>query len=378
MTMVAAKAVRTRELEYLRRCVEEGDIALNGKAVREFESAFAKWHGGGEAIATDSGTSAIHLALAALGAGAGDVVLCPAINFVGAVNPIRYCGADPFFLGVEEETLNLDPAVLATFLRESCVRASNALRLRSTGQRVAAVLVSGLDGTPAALAAIGPLADQYGLPVVDDAAECLGAVRDGAFAGTRADAACFSFNTNKIITTAGGGMVLCQSQSLAARCRHLRAHACADNFEYRHDAIGFNYRMSSLCAAVGLAQLEQLEVRLDESRHRAQLLASLLGGDIEVTPAPDNCTPSAWMTRCRTRAADDLIARLRRLASEGIPVRPVWSPVRRSNPYAAAPYFGAGREDEFHRTSFCFKTSNRLSDGQLHYAAERIQREFAR
>jgi perosamine synthetase len=364
-----------RELEYLQQCVEAGELKLGGSWVKRFEQRFAEYHGQRHAVAVDSGTAAIHLGLAGLGVGPGDAVLCPTMTFIGSINPIRYCGAEPLFLGVKPGTLNLDPQALESFLRHETQRSAGGLRHLRTNKRVAALVVVHLYGVPAHMEPILELCRAHGLPVLEDAAESLGARYQSRLAGTLGDVSCFSFNSNKLITTAGGGMLLSNNEQIAARCRHLRAHAKSDPFEYLHDAVGYNYRLSNLCAAVGLAQLERLDAIIQRaSEQRAEFATRFAErGIIEVLPEPGDCRANGWMTLARVRGVPDFQARLKRLVQAGVSVRPVWYPAHLLPIYRDASYHGEGRELEFYTQTFGLPSQPMLTGAAMQEAVRRIE-----
>lgn len=367
-----------REREQLEACADSGAIALGGALVERFERAFAAYHGVAGAVAVNSGTAAVHLGLVSLGVGPGDLVLCPSLSFIGAVNAIRYCAADPVFLGVEPETLNLDPACLAEFLAERSDVRGGARVHRATGRRIAAVMLLHLYGTPGRLDRVERLCRDHGVPLLEDAAESLGAWLAGRRVGTVGDVACFSFNTNKMITTGGGGMVLATNEARLLRCKHLRAHAKCDPFEYVHDDIGFNYRLSNLCAAVGLAQLERLDEFVRVKRAHAARYQALFaaGREIEVLAEPDGAFATRWLTIARVRAGGDALARLRDLAAAGIGVRPIWYPAEQLAPYRGAEYFGRAIERDLYSCTFCLPSSVDLSEPQAERVAEQVRRAF--
>ncbi len=236
-----------------------------GPFVERFEEAFAASVGARHAVACASGTAAIHLALLVLDVGPGDEVLVPTLTFVASANPVRYVGATPVFVDAEAETYNLDPALVVAELDR---------RARAGIRQPAAIEVVHLLGHPADMAPVLEAAERHGVPVVEDASEALGAAyRTGPFAGrqvgTIGRVGCFSFNGNKLITTGGGGMLVTDDEALAKRARHLSTQARLPGLAYDHDEVGFNYRLSNVSAALGLAQLEQLDALLAGRRANA-------------------------------------------------------------------------------------------------------------
>lgn len=242
------------ELKYVTECVRTGWISSLGKYVTMFEQTFAQWCGTTEGVATMNGTVALHLALHALGIGPGDEVLVPTLTFIASANAIVYTGATPVFVDSEYETWNLAPADVE----------------QKITSRTKAIMPVHLFGHPAKMDEIMDIANRHDLLVIEDAAEAHGAEVHGKRVGSRGHAACFSFFGNKIMTTGEGGMICTSDSQLAARMRILRDHAMTKEKRYWHDEVGFNYRMTNLQAAVGLAQVERADWLLARKRQVAE------------------------------------------------------------------------------------------------------------
>ncbi len=231
------------ELARVVRCVKSGWISSIGAEIGEFEARFAALCARRFGVATSNGTTALHLALAALGIGPGDEVIVPALTFVATANAVHYTGATPVFADADPVTWNVDPAAVA----------------KSVTRRTRAILAVHLYGQPADMRALASTARRAGAVLVEDAAEAHGARYHGRPVGSLGAVACFSFYGNKMVTTGEGGMVLTSDAKLAARLRLLRDHAMSPKRRYYHTEIGFNYRMTTLQAALGLAQLDRFE-----------------------------------------------------------------------------------------------------------------------
>jgi perosamine synthetase len=249
-----------REIEQVVEVLRSNRLSL-GPKLAEFEKKFGAYVGTPYAIATNSGTSALHLAVRALGIGPGDEVITTPFSFVASANCILYQGACPIFVDIDRETLNLDPRQVRRFLVECCVMdtARKVVRNKKTGGIVKAVLPVHVFGLPCQMDAITAIAREFGLHVLEDACEALGAEIGGRKAGTFGDAAVFAFYPNKQMTTGEGGMIVTHNQGIAKMCRSLRNQGRDDDSSWlRHVHLGFNYRLSELHCAVGLAQLERL------------------------------------------------------------------------------------------------------------------------
>ena len=263
-------------------------IAPLGPHVEAFETEFAEKLGIKHAVALSSGTAALHLALLAVGVQPGDEVITASLTFVATANAIRYCGAKPVFLDSETSSWNLDPNLLEQQLRTAA----------DVGQLPAAVLAVDVFGQCADYAAIGRICKEYGVPLVEDAAESLGATYQGKPAGTHADIACFSFNGNKIITTSGGGMLATEDSAWAERVRFLATQARLPGSYYEHEDVGFNYRLSNLLAAVGRGQLQTLDEKVEQRRANFREYEEELGSlpGVTMMPEPADCRSTRWLT----------------------------------------------------------------------------------
>jgi len=291
------------ELAYVKDCLESGWISSLGKYIPEFEQKFADYCGVQYGVATSNGTVAIHLALLGLGIREGDEVLLPSLTFVASANPVLYVGATPVFVDVDETSWTLDPEQLE----------------RSITPRSRAIVVVHLYGQPCAMDKILEIARRHRLVVIEDAAESHGAVYHGKRAGSFGNISCFSFYGNKTITTGEGGMCLTNDLHSAELIRHLRDQAMSKEKRYWHDVVGYNYRMTNIQAAIGVAQLEQIDALLDRKRAIADLYTRKLRGVPGITTPPEvpGTRNSYWMYSCLVDERqygldrDRLMARLR-------------------------------------------------------------------
>jgi perosamine synthetase len=320
---VAHPVLDGNERLYVNECLQTSWISANGRFVPLFEEAFARFCGVDHAVAVSSGTAALHLALLALGVGPGDEVIVPALTYVATANAVVYCGARPVFADSDPQTWNLDPAGLEELITP----------------RTRGIIVVHLYGHPADMDPILETAARHGLFVLEDAAQAHGAEYKHRRVGGWGDAAVFSFFGNKIITTGEGGMVVTRDPALAEKVRLLRGQGMDPQRRYWFPVVGYNYRMTNLQAAVGLAQLERIEQRLEERRRlaawydrRLEALQSLL-----VRPCPQPWARHVcWLYSVVLRETvpverDEVMAAL---AQRGIETRPVFWPVHLLPPYA--------------------------------------------
>ena len=255
--------LKGNELKYITQAVETEWVSTGGPYVNDFEKAIADYVKVPLAVSCQNGTAGLHIALILAGVKAGDEVLSPTLTFIAAVNPIKYIGAEPVFMDCDD-SLCMDPHKLETFCRDECTFENGILRNKKSNRIIKALIVVHVFGNMADMEALLAIASQYDLKVVEDATEALGTYYtsgpyQGKYAGTMGDFGVYSFNGNKIITTGGGGMIVARKEVDSARAKHITTQAKSDVVNFIHDEIGYNYRMTNLQAALGLAQLEQLE-----------------------------------------------------------------------------------------------------------------------
>lgn len=341
------------EWAYVKECLDTNWVSYVGPFVDRFERELAVQAGAKFAVATSSGTAALHVALMLAGVGAEDEVVMPGLTFVSPANAVRYCGAWPVFTDIRADDWQWDVAQVARFLERGCAVRAGKLVNQATGRRIAALLPVHLLGGMGDVDAMAELAAKYELPLIEDAAECLGATYKGRAIGAPIPdyrgpfrMVATSFNGNKIITTGGGGALLTDDAELAARARHLTTTAKADRIEFFHDVVGYNYRLTNVAAALGVAQLEQLDRHVEIKRAIAARYASELGGGTGVAPHPEpaNCRSTFWMYTAKLAGvAQPAIARLN---AAGIMCRPIWIPLHRLPPFQSCPCGSTLREVE--------------------------------
>lgn len=319
------------EWKYVKECLDTNWVSSAGPFVDRFEREIARHVGVPHAVATVNGTAALHVALLAAGVTAGDEVLLPAFTFVATANAVAYCGAHPVLLDSEDVSWGIDPVRVAEFLDGECEVQAGVVVNRATGRVVRALLPVHLYGHPCDLDPLLMLARRYPMAVVEDSAEALGARYRGRPVGCEGLAGCLSFNGNKIITTGAGGMVLTRDEPTAARVRRLTTQARGDAIEFVHDEIGFNYRLSNVHAALGVAQLEQLDGFVEDKRATAVFYQQALGRVDGVRPFLEAgwARSTYWMASLlldEGRCAD-VPALIRALNAAGVQARPLWRPL---------------------------------------------------
>jgi dTDP-4-amino-4,6-dideoxygalactose transaminase len=355
---------------YIGECLITNFVSSVGPFVGRFEEAFAAAVGSRYAVACGSGTAAIHLAMRVLDIQPGADVLVPTLTFVASANPVRYVGATVMLVDSEDETYNLDPQLVADELDR---------RAHAGLPQPAAVEVVHLVGHPARLEPIVDACERHGVPIVEDASEALGATYatgryDGRHVGTIGRIGCFSFNGNKLITTGGGGMLVTDDEGLARRARHLSTQARLPGRVYDHDDVGYNYRLSNIAAALGLAQLEQLPELLAARRRNADRYDAAFAPEgldsrrphLRRAPRADWARPSFWLytTRLERGRSDlDRDGLIDALAAAGIEARPIWTPLHRTQLYADAPRLGGDVADGIFTDAISLPSSSSLGPG---------------
>lgn len=371
--------IRGNEWAYIKECLDTNWVSSVGPFVDRFEREVAAAVGARHAVAVVNGTSALHLSLLVAGVQPDDEVLVSALTFIAPANAIRYTGAWPVFMDAEPRYWQMDPQKLEDFLARECERTAGGLRNRSTGRRVKALVPVGVLGHPCDMDAILAIARRFELPVIGDATECLGADYRGRSMSAGCDMACYSFNGNKIITTGGGGMIVTDDAAAAERARYLSTQAKDDPIEYVHGAVGYNYRLTNIQAAMGVAQLEQLsayvEVKRDIARRYEQALAHLPG----LTPMPEapGVRSTFWLYTVLVREdafGCDSRALLRRLAEARIQSRPLWQPLHRSRPFAGCQAYRVETADLLARDALSLPSSVSLDAARQARVIDAVRR----
>ena len=331
-----------REWEYVKDCIDTGMVSSVGAYVDKFEGMLEQYTGAKHAVAVVNGTAGLHIALKLAGVIPGDEVLVPAMTFVASANAVAYCGASPHFVDSEERTLGMDPEKLKDYLKSVAELRSGTCCNKKTGKVIRAMLPVHTFGHPVRLEELLKLATDFHINLVEDAAESIGSLYHGKHTGTFGLLGVLSFNGNKTITTGGGGAILTNDRDLAKRAKHLTTTAKIPHaWNFRHDEVGYNYRLPNLNAALGCAQLEQLPGFLKSKRKLYRLyqaaFQSVIGGDLFSEAA--GCQSNFWLQtlilqRGRERELEPILERLHK---EKIQARPVWTPLHRLAPFQSFP-----------------------------------------
>jgi len=358
------------EKRYVDDAVESTWIVPLGPYVDRFEEQLSDYLEAPAVVALSAGTAAIHLGLVMAGVKSGDEVICQALTFSASCNPIVYLGATPVFVDSEPETWNMSPE----YLEQAIVD-----RHRRTGRYPAAIVVVHLYGMPACMNEINAIAARYSIPVVEDAAEALGSEYEGRHCGTLGLYGALSFNGNKIITTSGGGALVCPDKEAADRVKFLSTQAREARPYYYHTVIGYNYRLSNVSAAIGCAQMEELEERVARRRAIHDLYAEEFSGvpgvDVHSEPSGE-FRSNYWLSTLLfnkdvVKPTPDEIRTA--LLEKGIETRLIWRPMQMQPVFADCPYYGGECSREIFDNGLCLPSGSSLSDEEIRTAARAIK-----
>ena len=362
-----------QEQRFIQEAFDTNWVVPLGPNVDGFEKDLEDYIGENKHIvALSAGTAAIHLALIQLGVGPGDEVICQSFTFSASANPIKYLGADPVFVDSEPETWNMSPELLRMAIED---------RIAKTGKKPKVIIPVHLYGMPAKIDEILAIANEYEIPVLEDAAEALGAEYKGQKCGTFGAFACLSFNGNKMITTSGGGALVCSTREEADFTKYLATQARDQAPHYQHSRVGYNYRLSNICAGIGRGQMlvlqEHVEARRNINKKYRQLLAGRPGISFQSNPSSD-FNSNMWLTCIVVDPAEAGFTREElRLAmeQENIETRPFWKPMHLQPVFADAPFYGDASnvsENLFDR-GLCLPSHPNLTDEDLQRVVDVIK-----
>jgi perosamine synthetase len=379
MIPLCVPELRGNEWEYIKDCLDTGWVSSVGSYVDRFEQALAAATGNRFAVATGSGTAALHISLLISGVQPEDEVLVSSLTFIAPVNAIRYCGAWPVLVDAEPEHWQMDPELVVRFLNRECQLTGGVLRNIRTGRRVSALLPVHILGHPCDMDPLREAAEKFGLAVIEDATESLGARYKDQPVGHLSRLACLSFNGNKLITTGGGGAIVTDDADLAARAKYLTTQAKDDPLEYVHNEIGYNYRLTNIQAAMGCAQVElldsYLEAKLDIAARYRRGLEAVPG--ITLMPQAPWAASAWWLYTIlvdESRYGSDSRGLLRRLGDDRIQARPLWQPAHLSPAHAGSQALGGEVAARLNRDGLSLPCSVGLKEADQDRVIAAVQR----
>lgn len=347
------------EKRYVNDAIDRGFVSTFGPLVAEFEEKFARYINTKKAVSAQSGTAAIHIALHELGVGKGDEVIVPVSTFIATVNPIIYVGANPIFVDADPDTWNMDTQTIE----------------KNITKKTKAILLVHLYGNPCNMDAIMKIAEKNKLFVIEDATESLGSKYKGRYTGTFGDLGCFSFNGNKTITTGGGGMVVGNDEGRLEHIKFLVNQAREDKRGYYHPEVGFNYRMTNIEAALGLAQLEKLDAFLSKKKSFAQIYRSEMKKEpaISFQEEYDGAESIPWLTCATFESIADINSVQKKLKKKGVPTRRVFMPITNFPPYKGFKKDRCTNAEHIYEKGLCLPGSTVNSEDDIRYVCKAIK-----
>lgn len=355
------------EQRYVQQAFDTNWIAPLGPHVDGFEKDLVAFTGSGHAAALSAGTAALHLALILLDVKAGDEVICQSMTFSASANPIAYQGATPVFVDSEADTWNMDPIQLRRAIEDRLAK----------GKKPKAIIPVHLYGMPAKMTEIMTIAEEFAIPIIEDAAEALGSTLNGKAMGTFGTLGILSFNGNKIITTSGGGALIADNEDYIKKARFLATQARDAAPHYEHSHIGYNYRMSNVCAAIGRGQMEVLSERVAQRRRNFDYYREQLGAiqGISFLEEPEGMFSNRWLS---TILIDPNIAGITRedvrlhLEKDNIESRPLWKPMHLQPIFKDTPYYGDGLSERLFESGLCLPSGSNLTTLDLERVVSKI------
>ncbi|MCB0691801.1 MAG: LegC family aminotransferase [Saprospiraceae bacterium] len=361
------------EWKYVKDCLDTGWISSVGSYVTQFENKVAEFVGANYGVAAMNGTAAIHLSLQLADVEQNDYVIVPNITFIASCNAVAYTGAEPILIDVDKMTWQMDLDLLEEFLENETFLVENGIgseiisinsHLKSNGRKIAALLPVHVLGNMCDMDRLLNISAKYHIPIIEDSTESLGSKYNGKAAGTFGTFGTFSFNGNKIISTGGGGVIVTNDESLAKQAKHLTTQAKTDPFEYDHDAIGYNYRLVNVLAAIGVAQMEQLPNFLSrkkeiDTKYRNELESK----ELRFQTITKNVTPNNWL---HTMWVEEQRPMIKHLLANEIQCRPFWVPMNQLKMFECCHYINNNDvSNEVYRHCISIPSSTNLSDDQV-------------
>lgn len=366
------------EWKYVKDCLDTGWVSSVGSYVSRFEEMVADYVGAKYAVATVNGTSALHVSLIACGVQPNDEVIVPTLTFIAPVNIIRYCNAYPVFMDCDMDTLCIDVQKITDFIKGECTQQKDGYTYnKKTNRRLKAVIPVHIFGHPVDMDGLIEICTKYNIDIIEDATESLGSEYKGEKTGSFGKVGCFSFNGNKIITTGGGGMLVTNDESIAKRARHLTTQAKSDPFEYDHDEIGFNYRLTNIQAAMGVAQMEKLNEfiflkRQNVTFYKAKLVCL---EDVELFEEQPWAKSNYWFYTIKV-PKEHKKALMSLLLSKGIQVRPIWRLIHLLTIYKNFQTYKIDNAIGFYETCINIPCSISLKKSQIEFVVKEIKYYF--
>ena len=376
MLLLSGPNICGNEWKYVKDCLDTGWVSSVGSYVDQFEKMTAEFAGTKYAVATSSGTTALHICLVMLGINENDYIIAPNITFIATCNAIKYTRANPIFIDTDENTWQMDLDLLEEFLKNETEQKNNVCYYKKDGKRIPAIMPVHVLGNMCDMDRLLLLAKQYNLLVIEDSTEALGSYYKGKHAGSFGLLGTFSYNGNKIITTGGGGMIVTDDEGLAKKAKHLTTQAKSDPFEYVHDEIGYNYRLVNVAAAMGVAQMELLPAFIKRKKEIISMYKKALSGiaDIEFQQVNAAIDPNWWLPTIKTSRQKEV---LKVLNDNKMQSRPFWVPMNQLRMFSENIYYNNNdRSDFVYRHCLSIPCSTNITDEQIEAVSNKIREAY--
>ena len=376
MLLLSGPNMGGNELKYVTECIETGWVSSVGSYVDKFEKMSAEFAGTNYAVATSSGTTALHICLVLMDVKPGDFVIAPNITFIATLNSIKYTGASPILIDTDVNSWQMDMDLLENFLKTETEQKNNTCYHKKTGRRIPLIMPVHVLGNIGDMDRLLSIAKEYNLTVIEDSTEALGSYYKGKHSGSFGLMGTFSYNGNKIITTGGGGMIVTNDEALAKKAKHLTTQAKSDPFEYMHDEIGYNYRLVNVAAAMGVAQMEQLPSFIQRKQEIIAFYKKELEGvgDIKFQQISADVKPNWWLPTIFTEKQK---AVLKILNDNKMQSRPFWVPMNQLRMFKDDIYINNNdRSDFVYQHCLSIPCSTNITDEQLKAVADKIKEVF--
>lgn len=376
MLLLSGPNMAGNELKYVTECITTGWVSSVGAYVDQFEKMSAEYAGTKYAVATSSGTTALHICLVMMGVNSDDYVITPNITFIATCNAIKYTGANPIFIDTDVNTWQMDLALLEEFLKNETEQRNGVCHYKKDGKRIPVIMPVHVLGNMCDMDKLMALAKQHNLTVIEDSTEALGSYYKGKHAGSFGLLGTFSYNGNKIITTGGGGMIVTDDEALAKKAKHLTTQAKSDAFEYIHDEIGYNYRLVNVAAAMGVAQMEQLPGFIKRKNEIIDFYKKELEGvgDIKFQEVSEDVKPNWWLPTIFTSKQKEV---LKALNDSKMQSRPFWVPMNQLRMFTENIYYNnTDRSNFVYQHCLSIPCSTYITDADLKTVTDKIKECF--
>ena len=376
MLLLSGPNMAGNEWKYIKDCLDTGWVSSVGAYVDQFEKMSAEFAGTKYAVATSSGTTALHICLVMMGVNSDDYVITPNITFIATCNSIKYTGADPILIDTDPATWQMDLNLLEEFLTNETEQRNGACHYKKDGRKIPVLMPVHVLGNMCDMDKLILLAKQHNLIVIEDSTEALGSYYKGKHAGSFGLLGTFSYNGNKIITTGGGGMIVTDDEALAKKAKHLTTQAKSDPFEYIHDEIGYNYRLVNVAAAMGVAQMEQLPGFLKRKKEIIALYKKELEGmgDIRFQQITQDVQPNWWLPTIMTEKQKDI---LKILNENKMQSRPFWVPMNQLRMFKDNIFYNKENCSDFvYQRCLSIPCSTNITNEQVKAVSDKIKEVF--